>query len=326
MNWKNIVKTVPAMVAAALALAGCSTSQPGPAPTTPHTVEVTTPAAEASSLAPDAEVAAFSHIVATSPEASDIALMLAGPEKVAAVSASSANPKMGQNPELARKVGKTLESGVKPDAEQILSFTPDLVVMTIRHDSESSVAEQLRAAEVEVLTYDGHEFDTPELYAEAVQKMGDKIGTPKKAAALTDEFMAKIRDIDAKVTKSKKTPSMLALMVRGGKILAMGPKNVVPGLAMRAGATNAGETAGLTRTTPIDAEMLLLANPEILFVEDFMGGGLGPFQELLKNPALAQVPAIKNNRVVLLPMNEASSTAGLQMYKGYATIMAEVQR
>ena len=97
---------------------------------------------------------------------------------------------------------------------------------------------------------------------------------------------------------------------------AMGAENTIPALAIRAGGADAAQEAGLTATAPIDAEL----------VEDFMGAGMGPFQELLSNPALAEVPAVKNKRIVLLPMNEASAVAGTNLPLGYEKIMTEVHR
>ena len=94
---------------------------------------------------------------------------------------------------------------------------------------------------------------------------------------------------------------------------AMGAENTIPALAIRAGGADAAQEAGLTATAPIDAELVVRA-------------GMGPFQELLSNPALAEVPAVKNKRIVLLPMNEASAVAGTNLPLGYEKIMTEVHR
>ena len=107
---------------------------------------------------------------------------------------------------------------------------------------------------------------------------------------------------------------------------AMGAENTIPALAIRAGGADAAQEAGLTATAPIDAELVVRAAPDIVFVEDFMGAGMGPFQELLSNPALAEVPAVKNKRIVLLPMTEASAVAGTNLPLGYEKIMTEVHR
>ena len=98
---------------------------------------------------------------------------------------------------------------------------------------------------------------------------------------------------------------------------AMGAENTIPALAIRAGGADAAQEAGLTATAPIDAELVVRAAPDIVFVEDFMGAGMGPFQEL---------PAVKNKRIVLLPMNEASAVAGTNLPLGYEKIMTEVHR
>ena len=91
---------------------------------------------------------------------------------------------------------------------------------------------------------------------------------------------------------------------------AMGAENTIPALAIRAGGADAAQEAGLTATAPIDAELVVRAAPDIVFVEDFMGAG----------------PAVKNKRIVLLPMNEASAVAGTNLPLGYEKIMTEVHR
>ena len=63
-----------------------------------------------------------------------------------------------------------------------------------------------------------------------------------------------------------------ALAIRAG-----GAENTIPALAIRAGGADAAQEAGLTATAPIDAELVVRAAPDIVFVEDFMGAGMGPF-------------------------------------------------
>ena len=298
----NNLKSIGILAAAALVLAGCnSTQSESEATATPAS---TTQAAEAEATSPETSEAPapeskYERIVAINAEASDMALLLAGPENMAAVATSSQSPLMGQVPELARQVEETIPSGIEPDAEQILSFDPDLVLITTRHDTENTVLEQLEAAGVTTVAFDGSEYNTPEDYAATLRELGETLGLETKADALATELETEIAALDK--TKGDASPSFVALMARGQSVMVMGENNALPGLAMRAGATNAAADIGLSKTSPIDAEQLLKANPEIIFVEDFNGAGFDPFQDMLSNPALAEVDAIKNDRVVLIP-------------------------
>ena len=102
--------------------------------------------------------------------------------------------------------------------------------------------------------------------------------------------------------------------------MAMSSDNMLPGLALRAGASDAAQTAGITATGTIDAELLIRANPDIILLEDFQGSGQAPFAELLANTAVQDVPAIANQNVHLIAMTEAYSLAGINLPVGYRKI------
>lgn len=61
-------------------------------------------------------------------------------------------------------------------------------------------------------------------------------------------------------------------------------------------------------------------NPDVILIQDFHGQGKAPFQELLDNPALADVAAVKNDRVQLIDAKTTSGTAGMHMPDGLREI------
>lgn len=264
------------------------------------------------------------RVVATSSEVSDMALLLTGADNMAAVSASSKNPHMGMVPLEARKVENTLPPGVNPDAEQILAFKPDLVLTTVRHGGEKSAAGQLHKANVPVLQLSTEDFSTPEKYAETLKRVGEALHEEDKATSESDALLEKIKEIDDKRMDAEHKPSALALMARGDKIMVMDSDQMLPGLAIRAGAKDATETLGIENTSPIDAEKLVKAQPDIILLEDFMGKGQAPFDSLLKNPAVAQIPAVKNKQIHVVPMTEASGVAGVNLPTGYQKVLSIV--
>ena len=298
----------------AIGLTSCSTA----------TTDASSPAADA---ATSTTASAPQRIVALSLETADIALQLVGPDRIVAVPASALKPTSANQSALAAQVANTLPSGTNPDPESILAFNPDLVLNTTRHDGEAAAGQQLETTGVTVVNLDADSFVTPEAVAEATRQIGEAVGEQSKAEELATTFTAAIAELDKQVPAdgADTAPRFAALMSRGTSIMAMPSNLMMPGLATRAGGTNAGDAIGLTATRPIDAEALVAMNPDILFIEDFQGKGRGPFEELLANPALANVPAIANNAIVLIPATEASGASGLNTATGYQKIIAALQ-
>ena len=116
------LKALMALVAGGALLVGCSA---------PGAASAATPAASQSEAS--ADIVRPQRIVAITSETADMALLLAGPQSMAAIAVGSQSPAMGMVPDLARQVETTLPAGVTPDPEQILSYQPDLVLTTSRH-------------------------------------------------------------------------------------------------------------------------------------------------------------------------------------------------
>ena len=320
----GLLHVVAAVSASVLLLAGCSSSgdDARAADATSARASATVATSESPTVTGEDADASREHpsrIVAVTSETADMALLLAGPEAMAAIAVGSQADTQGMVPDLANQVSNTLPAGITPDAEQILSYNPDLVLATIRHGSEQSTADQIDSAGVQMVEFPSSAFNSPEAYADALRQTGELVGYPAKAEGYATEYLDAIKAIDAQ--KKGNSPRVLALMFRGGKVMAFSGDNMVPGLAARAGAVDAAVDAGITATGPIDAELLVKANPDIIFLEGLREGDEAQFDELLSNPAVAEVPAIVDGNVHLLPTTEASSLAGINLPVGYQKIM-----
>ncbi len=308
-------------------LAACGSDTTDNATDTTAPVTTTSPAAATTGEETSADVSAHPEkVVGVTIETSDMVLLLAGPERMAAVAESSKNPHMGMLPDLARQVEPTVPAGVQPDAEQILSFEPDLVVNLARHSGQQPAAELMAASGVSVIQFSGTDFETPESYAAALEKTGEALGEKDKAAEEAQKLLDRIGDIDAdaeaKAAESETDGlSVLGLIARGDSILTMSDHSMAMNLVKRAGGTNAAAEAGMSESAPIDPERVVLANPDIIIVEDFMGQGMASYEEFLSNPAFESVPAIANDDVHLLLMTEASSVSGINTPVGYQKIV-----
>lgn len=264
------------------------------------------------------------RIVAITSETGDLALKLAGPSRMAAISANSQLPAMGTATDLAKQVPNTLPSTTDPDPEKVLSYQPDLIVSTLRHDGEKAANQQLEASGVPVISLNPSDFTTPEGIESAIGTLGRALGEQNKATQLSDQMSAAMKAVDAE--RGANHPTTLCLMARGNSVMAMGDDQMLPGLVKRGGGTNAGAAVDLTQTRAVDAELIAKANPQIIFLEDFMGTGNKPFASLLANQAVAQVPAVANKQIYLIPMTQASSISGTQTPDGYRTIVDDLKK
>lgn len=157
-----------------------------------------------------------SSIVAVSSESAEIALILAGTERVVAVPSSSQAPHSNIT-DLATQVDQTLPPGTDPDPELILSMEPDLVLNTARHGGEETAGQRLEQAGVPVVNIDPSAFSTPEAVADTVTLVGEALGEEEKAAEVTTVFLAEISQLDQ--TREETDQRFLALMARGDSVM-----------------------------------------------------------------------------------------------------------
>lgn len=206
------------------------------------------------------------------------------------------------------------------DPEQLLSLSPDLVIVTARHDEEKDVAGMLTSAGVPAVVLTPKEFAGPEAMMATITALGALLGEPEAATRVVSEMEADVATAAANAAQLKTQPRVLGLMTRGDKIMTTGQRTTLTVLAAQAGAAVVAAEKGWEAAVPIDVETLAATAPDVILIEDFQGKGRAPFEELLANPALAEVPAIKQQRVHLLPGDQVSASGGPHIAKGLVAI------
>lgn len=295
---------LPLVLTVTVFLGACGSSEPGEqgangGPESSAAAPAGMTSAASKSGAADAAEAP-QRIVAVTSDVAGIVLSLTGGDRVVAVPASLKSAP-GPVAQAASAVEATLPPGTDPEVEQVLALQPDLVI-------------------------DPDDFTTPEGVATVTRAIGAAVGMQAVAEEKAAQFEKDIARQQARAEGVGKHPRALALMSRGPQVMAMDDSLMLPGLIGRAGADYAAARIGVTNTRPIDAEQLLAANPDVLFLEDFQGQGRAPFEELLKNPAVAEVPAIKNNQVHVIAQSDASGISGLNTAIGFGQIIDVIEQ
>lgn len=257
------------------------------------------------------------RIAAITTEVGDIVLALRGHEAMVAVSDGSVNEGMGNELEEAKQVGFSFPPGYKVDPEQIMSLNPDLVMLVSRHDSQHDVAALLKESGIPTVTFGPGDFNDPKALAHSMRVIGQLVGAEEKAEELASTIEKETEEIVSKTAGlNDESPRVLTLLARGDEKMFGGMSTTPHHLIEAAHGISIAAENKWRASVPADVEQLIVANPDIILVEDFRGAGLKPFEQLLNDPAVSQVPAIANDQVHLLPAREVSGTAGVKLTEG----------
>ena len=178
-------------------------------------------------------------------------------------------------------------------AEGLLSLRPTLVLGTT-HAGPAETLEQLRRAGVNVQL-----FEAPVSLDGALGTL-QAIADERGKTAEGQRIVAGIRtQLDAVRAQTRgKPPRVLALIAGGGSVLVAGRNNAADLMIGLAGGVNAAAAAD--RYKPLSTESVIGLEPDVILVPDHALPLLGGREALLKLPGLAQTPAAKNQRVVVM--------------------------
>lgn len=262
------------------------------------------------------------RVVAVSTETGDITLELIGPGRVAGLPKTARDPHSSNHADLARSVEGDVVGAPHPEPEQILSLEPDLVLLTSRHGGEEDLGAVLETSGVPVAAFPASSFTSMEGVMEAITTLGELLGAEAKAAEVTAAMKERVDGITAQLADVREKPRTLGLMARGDSQMMFSAQSSGNQLITLAGGISIADELGWVSAPSADPEVLIAANPDVILVQDFRGKGMEPFTALLESPALAEVPAVANDRIYLISALHISGTAGSHLPEGLADVAA----
>lgn len=185
--------------------------------------------------------------------------------------------------------------------ERVLDTRPDLAIVDASTSPPEAI-DQLRAAGVRVV-------EVPQAWSMAampdrVRAVGRAIGASRAAidgviARSTAQTAAGARTGSASASPSMR-PAVAFLYLRGSSAIYLlgGAGSGADDLIARAGGLDAGAAAGLGPFTPLTAEALAAANPDVILVMTDGLASVGGLDGLLALPGVAQTRAGQDGRVI----------------------------
>lgn len=233
------------------------------------------------------------RIVSLSPTATEMLYAIGAGNLVVAVDSLSTFPA-----ETADKV--TEISAFEPNAEAILGYEPDLVLIS---NDMNKISEQLTSADPGITVWTGAAAATLDDVYRQIGELGAATGREDAAAALVADMKSKIEAATAGVTAPEGASYFYEL---DNTLYSVTSNTFVGSLLKATGIANVADGVEEGNDYPqMNAEAIIKANPSIIFLADTKCCGQNA-AEVAKRPGWSGIDAVKNGNVVELDDDVAS--------------------
>ena len=268
------IRALTAALAATLVLAACGSGN-----STPDTT-----------VAPEVSL----RIVSLSPTATEMLYAIGAGDQVVAVDSYSTFPE-----ETASKVTKL--SAFEPNAEAILGYTPDVVLIS---NDTNKISEQLIAGNPKLQVWTGAAASTLDDVYKQITELGTLTGRVKDAETLIESMKARITKATENISAPMSPKSYFYEL--DNTLYSLTSNTFVGALLKPFGFTNIADGVEAGNDYPqLNAEVIAKANPSIIFLADTKCCAQNA-AEVSKRPGWAGIDAVKNGQIVELDDDIAS--------------------
>ena len=227
------------------------------------------------------ETAVYKKIVVLDPAVVEMLYLLNAEDKIAAVAHSQTT---GIWPEDKTKSLPDVGTLAKPSLEKIISFSPDLVVLSIH---STGLAEDLEAHGIKTVSFPANSFD--DIFNNFLE-VGKLTGKEEEARKIAAEKKEKLEEIKKSEPLNKKG----AFIYSASPMMAFGD-NSLPGEILKIyGVENLTDKVSGERPI-LTPEYIIEENPDFLLI----GLGVTSGDEIITaNPQLKDTNAVKNKNII----------------------------
>jgi len=181
------------------------------------------------------------------------------------------------------------------DPESVIASDPDLVLLTARRGLEEELGQVVEEAGIPLIVLP-NQWSTVAETTENIEILAQALGVEQAGEELVGELEEGLspREVEGDA------PQVLVLSNQAGQPFVTAGQAFPLEMVRLAGAEDAGEELDLVRTGPITAEQVVAIDPDGIVLLDMNGSGDAIFDELLTNEAVADLDAVKDERMVLM--------------------------
>lgn len=223
----------------------------------------------------------------------EITFRLVDLSRVVAVGTVTANPDFSNVAEDAAKV----PNRVGRNAEQIVALSPDLVVAS--PFANRDLLKQLQDAKVPLVIADL--VSSAEAHEENIRFLAYLYGEEAAGEALVQEVRKRLDGLHARAGSRPREQWPRAIILSGGEtVSAAGSGTTEGGILELAGARNAAAESGVVGNKDISLEALPDMAPDFVVLTESNPSKPTLLPRLQSHPVVSQLPAFKQNRVVVV--------------------------
>lgn len=232
------------------------------------------------------------RIVTLSLGLDEITMALVGPERFAAIS-EVARSEFGNIAAQAAKIPVV----VSADVESVLAADPDILLLDGYYNPD--LLKQVEAMGLTVAVVDLH--DSLEEYMESIRLLAYIYGVEDRGEELIAEIESRIDRLETLVNDQLRDSERIRLMHITSGLFTPGSATTNDDIIRLAGGINVVAEAGLQGWQQITLEKVIELAPDALLFDDYDAGQQEFRRDVLENPALSDVPAIRNRRLCQVP-------------------------
>ncbi len=186
---------------------------------------------------------------------------------------------------------------VKRDAEEVVSLNPDLVIAS--KFTKEDLVDAIRGTGIQVVrtelesSGEGHETN--------IRTLAYMLGAEDRAEDLIAQIQSRIGFVQASVADAGNATKLGVLSIAkfSDSISAAGGDSTEGGIIEQAGGENVAGTSGIDGHETISIESIIAMNPDVIVITQPDPGATDLADLLKAEPALANVPAIANDKIML---------------------------
>lgn len=235
------------------------------------------------------------RIVSLSLSADEILLALVEPERIAALTYLSIDPGISNVASQAAQVKEHIYAdtekviSLRPDLVVTSSFTPDVVIQTLRQSGLRVYVFPLGNSLAQV--------------KENILGVAEAVGEKEKGQEVIKQMETQEAKLAAKIKSQSVYPYRILYYGLSGNTNGQGTQ--FDELVQMTGLRNVAAEAGIIGRGQVDKEMLIRLNPDVILLPTWtlkvQKADFDSAQKLMDDPSLALVEAVKNKRVYALP-------------------------
>lgn len=224
----------------------------------------------------------------------EIMLALVGPKPLSATYSFYSDPQISNITDQITNI-----SVIGFDPEEVVALEPEFAIVSRFTDADLvAILKEAGIPVIRTSLENSTEGNIPNILL-----MAYAFGAEQRGLQLADEIQTRLQYIQETIQNENPDKPLVLSTAFYDSIWVAGTDSTENGIIIAAGGTNAATEAGIESHQQVSIESIVAMNPDIIIITQPQESAI-EYANMLKNePAMQNVPAVKNNNIFTVPPN-----------------------